>query len=136
MNDNNRKEFSMKTKYLLLPLMLCALFSSCKSTQKTQVKTIELEGNPTTGYEWIYKIENPDVMDFSVKETYLGSEGQCGAPSRFVYTVIPRKAGTTGVTFEYKRSWENKPAARRKFYSITVDKNKTVTIEYFKYSED
>ena len=117
----NRK--SLRT---ILTSSLCGfvivLFASCASTSfKAEKKTIELKGNPTTGYTWLYEIEDESVISIEEDVKYLGAKGLVGAPSLFTYTVTARKAGSTKITFEYKRPWETQPALETKVYEVSVD---------------
>ena len=117
----NRK--SLKT---VLISSLCgfviALLASCASTDfKAEKNTIELKGNPTTGYSWFYEIEDDSVISIEEDVKYLGSKGMVGAPSLFTYTVTARKSGNTKITFEYKRPWETQPALETKVYKVSVD---------------
>lgn len=99
-----------------------ALFASCASTDfKAEKNTIELKGNPTTGYSWFYEIEDDSVISIEEDVKYLGAKGMVGAPSLFAYTVTARKVGTTKITFEYKRPWETQPALETKVYEVSVD---------------
>ncbi len=99
-----------------------SFFSSCASAGfKAEKKAIELKGNPTTGYSWIYEIEDESVISIEEDVKYLGAKGMVGAPSLFTYTVTARKAGTTKITFEYKRPWEVQPALETKVYAVSVD---------------
>ena len=117
----NRK--SLKT--ILISSMcgfVIALFVSCASTDfKAEKKTIELKGNPTTGYSWFYEIEDDSVISIEEDVKYLGVKGMVGAPSLFTYTVTARESGSTKITFEYKRPWENQPALETKVYEVSVD---------------
>ena len=117
----NRK--SLKT--ILISSMcgfVIALFVSCASTGfKAEKKTIELKGNPTTGYSWFYEIEDDSVISIEEDVKYLGAKGMVGAPSLFTYTVTARKSGSTKITFEYKRPWETQPALETKVYEVSVD---------------
>lgn len=103
-------------------ILIGAVFSSCSSTQfKSRKKKIEMEGNPTTGYTWLYTIEDESIVSLEKKTKYLGSRKMSGAPSLFTYTVISLKPGRTKITFEYKRPWEDKPADLTTIYTVTVD---------------
>ncbi|MBO4318976.1 MAG: protease inhibitor I42 family protein [Treponema sp.] len=103
-------------------ILMGTVFASCSSTQfKSSKKKIEMEGNPTTGYTWVYTIEDESIVCLEQKTKYLGSRNMSGAPSLFTYTVISLKPGTTKITFEYKRPWEDKPAEKTKTYTVTVD---------------
>ena len=95
----NRK--SLRT---ILIFSLCsfviALFASCASTDfKAEKNTIELKGNPTTGYSWFYEIEDDSVISIDEDVKYLGAKRMVGAPSLFTYTVTARKSGSTKITF-------------------------------------
>ena len=97
----NRK--SLKT--ILISSMcgfVIALLASCASMDfKAEKKTIELKGNPTTGYSWFYEIEDDSVI--SIEED------------------VTRESGSTKITFEYKRPWETQPALETKVYEVSVD---------------
>ena len=114
---------SLKTILIFsLSSLVIALFASCASTSfKAEKKTIELKGNPTTGYSWFYEIEDDSVISIEEDVKYLGANGMVGAPSLFTYTVTARKAGNTKITFEYKRPWETQPALETKVYEVSVD---------------
>lgn len=116
--------FNKNSRVLVLIIIsfVLALFASCASTDfKAEKKTIELKGNPTTGYTWLYQIEDESVISIEEDVKYLGAKGMVGAPSLFTYTVTARKAGTTKITFEYKRPWETQPALETKVYEVSVD---------------
>ena len=115
-NKNSRILVSIIISFVI------ALFVSCTSSGfKPENKTIELKGNPTTGYSWFYEIEDDSVISIEEDVKYLGAKGMVGAPSLFTYTVTARKAGTTKITFEYKRPWETQPALETKVYEVSVD---------------
>ncbi len=115
-NKNSRILVSIIISFVI------ALFASCTSTDfKAERKTIELKGNPTTGYSWFYEIEDDSVISIEEDVKYLGAKGMVGAPSLFTYTVIARKSGSTKITFEYKRPWETQPALETKVYEVSVD---------------
>ncbi len=116
--------FNKNSRVLVLIIIsfVLALFASCASTDfKAEKKTIELKGNPTTGYTWLYQIEDESVISIEEEVKYLGAKGMVGAPSLFTYTVTARKVGITKITFEYKRPWETQPALETKVYEVSVD---------------
>ncbi len=117
----NRK--SLKTILISsLFSFVIALLISCASTDfKAEKKTIELKGNPTTGYTWLYEIDDESVISIEEDVKYLGAKGMVGAPSLFTYTITARKSGNTKITFEYKRPWETQPALETKVYEVSVD---------------
>lgn len=98
--------------------------SSCTSQKsfKSDSETIELKGNPSTGFTWISTLSSENVVTVSKDVKYLGAEGMVGAPSMFYFTVSSLASGNTILTLEYKRPWEEKEPLEKKVYNITVDK--------------
>ena len=105
--------------------------SSCTSQKsfKSDAVTIELKGNPSTGYTWEAVLSSENVVTVSKDVKYLGDEGMVGAPSMFYFTVSSLAAGNTVLTLEYKRPWEEKEPLEKKIYNITVDKKGKITME-------
>ena len=105
--------------------------SSCTSQKsfKSDSVTIELKGNPSTGYTWETVLASENIVEISKDVKYLGGEGMVGAPSMFYFTVSSVAAGNTVLTLEYKRPWEEKEAIEKKIYNITVDKKGKITME-------
>jgi len=105
--------------------------SSCTSQKyfKSDSVTIELKGNPSTGYTWEAVLSDENIVEVSKDVKYLGSEGMVGAPSMFYFTVSSLSSGNTVLTLEYKRSWEEKEPLEKKVYNIAVDKKGKITME-------
>ena len=105
--------------------------SSCTSQKsfKSDSVTIELKGNPSTGYTWEAVLSSENVVTVSKDVKYLGSEGMVGAPSMFYFTVSSLSSGNTVLTLEYKRPWEEKEPLEKKVYNINVDKKGKITME-------
>ena len=105
--------------------------SSCTSQKsfKSDSVTIELKGNPSTGYTWEAVLSSENIVEISKDVKYLGGEGMVGAPSMFYFTVSSLSSGSTVLTLEYKRPWEEKEALEKKIYNITVDKKGKITME-------
>ena len=105
--------------------------SSCTSQKsfKPDSETIELKGNPSTGYTWEAGLSSENIVEISKDVKYLGGEGMVGAPSMFYFTVSSLASGSTILTLEYKRPWEEKEPLEKKIYNITVDKKGKITIE-------
>ena len=103
--------------------------SSCTSQKsfKSDSVTIELKGNPSTGYTWEAVLASENIVEIS--KNVNGGEGMVGAPSMFYFTVSSVSAGNTVLTLEYKRSWEEKEPLEKKVYNITVDKKGKITME-------
>ena len=105
--------------------------SSCTSQKsfKSDSITIELKGNPSTGYTWEAVLSSENVVTVSKNVKYLGGEGMVGAPSMFYFSVSSLSSGNTVLTFEYKRPWEEKEHLEKKVYNINVDKKGKITME-------
>mgnify|MGYP003290220588 FL=1 len=105
--------------------------SSCVSQKsfKSDSVTIELKGNPSTGYTWEAVLASENIVEISKDVKYLGAEGMVGAPSMFYFTVSSLAARNTVLTLEYKRPWEEKEPLEKKIYNITVDKKGKITME-------
>ncbi len=111
------------------------MFFSCASSSfKSQTATIQLKGNPSTGYSWEYTIGDKSLI--SVDEAVLsdkslddGKVGLVGAPESFIYTIRSLKAGKTSLTFEYKRSWENLPAAEVHIYEVSINNSGKIDLK-------
>ena len=104
--------------------------SSCASQKsfKSDPVTIELKGNPSTGFTWISTLSSENVVTVSKDVKYLGAEGMVGAPSMFYFTVSSLASGNTILTLEYKRPWEEKAPLETKVYNITVDERGKITM--------
>ena len=116
----------MKNKLICTGLLsICSLiFPGCKTSAfKPSEVVLELKGNPTTGYTWLYTIEDDSIIQVKEEVKYLGKKGMVGAPSLFTYTVRSLKQGNTNLKFEYKRPWEDKEAENVRNYEVTVKEN-------------
>lgn len=67
--------------------------------------SITLESNPTTGYSWIFSIDENHIKlvskDFLLKSYVVGASGT----EKFIFKAI--KEGETNIVMSYKRPWEN-----------------------------
>ncbi|MGN0144457.1 MAG: protease inhibitor I42 family protein [Clostridium sp.] len=96
---------------------------------KDKTASVELEGNPTTGYTWEYEIENTSIADLAGKN-YASSDSTgelCGAGGTYTWYFAGLKEGKTEVTFKYLRPWETE-VLESKTYVINVDSDLNVTI--------
>ena len=115
----------------LITLILGAFFmSSCTSQKsfKSDSITIELKGNPSTGFTWEAVLSSENVVEVSKDVKYLGEKGMMGAPSMFYFTVSSLSAGNTVLTLEYKRPWEEIASLETKVYNINVDERGKITM--------
>lgn len=109
----------MKKIILILTILIV---TGCK--QKPKYK-IELDSNPSTGYDWHYEITN-NIIDF--ERNYDDSnckEGILGCGGKTIYTLTPLKKGTTTVEFKYCRGYQE-PCIKA-IYEITIDKDLNIT---------
>lgn len=70
--------------------------------------TIELDENPTTGYQWSVAIGDESVIELS-KDDYVSDnqdENVAGAGGTRVLTFKAKAAGNTVINMVYERSWE------------------------------
>lgn len=70
---------------------------------------IELEANRTTGYKWIYSIDNRDIIKV-VSDEYREKEiekGVVGAGGTRVLRIKGTQAGSADIRFQYVRPWES-----------------------------
>ena len=104
--------------------------SSCTSQKsfESDSVTIELKGNPSTGYTWEAVLSGENIVEVSKDVKYLGANGMVGAPSMFYFTVRSVSAGNTVLTLEYKRPWEEKAPLETKVYNISVDERGKITM--------
>ena len=66
----------MKTKKVWILLVFSLFLAGCKSAAfKTSEKNLELRGNPTTGYAWIYTVSDDSVIQVDEDIKYLGDNG-------------------------------------------------------------
>lgn len=106
--------------------------SEINNTNTTYKKTLEidLESNPTTGYQWQYDI-NEDGIIKEVSKNYKKDdvpEGITGSGGTDIWTFEGVKEGSTEVIFKYLRPWEGE-AIKTKIFVFTVDKELKITVK-------
>lgn len=124
----------MKKILLSLIVILCvfALVGCKKDKEVTEMKAgvIELEGNPTTGYEWTCTIENEEVAKVeAIYEPDETTSAMTGVGGTYLFTVTGQKEGTATIICKYSRSWEENETDEVKTYNVTINKDLDVTIE-------
>ena len=126
-----KKVFIMKRVLLVLALtmslLVFALAVGCPAAPPADPKTatVELAGNPTTGYEWTYTI-SPDGVIKVVTDDYIqddNAKDYDGVGGTYVFTFESVAEGEAEIVFEYARSWETGPPANRAVYQAIVDKD-------------
>lgn len=83
---------------------------------------VKLGSNPTTGFDW--EVTSTDRTFGYPKESFSTSSSAVGSGGTKKMTWSTRSPldmkGTHKVTLEYKRSWENKPAAETFHFTVVV----------------
>jgi len=74
---------------------------------------IELEGNPTTGYQWHLTLDESQVKLLDQQYQTTGSGFGGGGLERFVFQ--PVKRGKTSIHATYKRQWETTSLEQQDF---------------------
>lgn len=113
-------------KKLLIIGALTLLLAGCNNKSTKEV-TIELEGNPTTGYEWTCKIDK-DVAEVSI-DYKTKDESLMGSGGTYTIKLAALESGEAILTCTYKRSWEETESDSEKTYTVNVDKDKNIKVE-------
>ena len=107
-------------KKIILILLLILTGCKAKNTYK-----IELDSNPTTGYDWHYEMTN-NIINFEKEyDSSNCKEGIVGCGGKAIYTLTPLKEGKTTVEFKYCRGYQE-PCIKA-IYEITIDKDLNIT---------
>ena len=90
---------------------------------------VDLDGNPTTGYEWTYKINDENVLQ-CIKSEYVQAEnkGMVGVGGTYHFVFEAKGAGNSPVVFSYGRSWEAS-TGRYCIINVTVDQTGNLHFE-------
>ena len=95
----NRRTVTSFLFYLMCSYVVLAL-TSCVSTRfQSEETTIQMKGNPTTGYNWFYEISDESIIAIEENVKYIGDDMIVGAPSMFTYTITALKPGQTTLHF-------------------------------------
>lgn len=105
-----------------------AVFGSCSRNFEQTSRVLNLTGNPTTGYTWLYEMEPAGIIDVNSDVMYLGDGETMGAPSLFNYELTSLREGTCSLVFFYVRPWEDKDPELEMEYRITVRKNGKIKV--------
>lgn len=83
--------------------------------------TIELETNPSTGYDWKVTTE-PDPAILGLNSDFIEAGSTVpGAPGKHIFRYKALKAGKTTIVYEYVRSWEtDEPPAKTHTVAVEV----------------
>ena len=84
--------------------------------------TIELEENPTTGYQWTIAVSDESVVALD-KDEYVPNDKSgevAGSGGTRVLTFKALKAGTATISMVYERNWEPNPDDEKVQFNVTV----------------
>lgn len=129
----------MKTRIatLIIVILIVGVLASCNTNSTNTVnfseedagKTIEvkagdilvfsLEGNITTGYNWISAPQNPVLLEQVGDIEVTPASDAIGAPGMITLKFKAVEKGQTALRLEYKRSWEE-GVAPEKTFEVTV----------------
>ena len=86
---------------------------------------IKLSANPSTGYDWIPAIADQSIAKYigseRILDSYASSTKAVGQSSYFNYKFLALTAGSTTITMNYARSWENSTPANSVLYNLDVN---------------
>jgi len=87
--------------------------------QQDQIFQVSLEGNLTTGYNWVMAPQDPELIEQQGDLEYEAASNLVGSPGTVTFTLKAVAPGQTTLHFDYKRPWEEttKP---EKTYEVTV----------------
>ena len=132
-NVFNQNHYNKSSMFLVLLLLICiaALGLGCSATQKQKTATVELTGNPTTGYTWVYTM-SPEGVVAEVSNEYIADKTNgavVGSGGKFIFTFEALTAGEAELVFSYLRVWEkNIPAVETTVYRVIVDDKNGLTL--------
>jgi inhibitor of cysteine peptidase len=109
---------------IILPMIILLLASACKPATPDPInltaadagKTIELksgdtllvtlEGNLTTGYNWVMSPQDPAVLQQVGEPEVKADSDKLGSPGLITLKFKAATTGQTNLRLEYKRPWE------------------------------
>ncbi len=84
-----------------------------------QTVTINLEGNPSTGYDWHFTSLDETMLELITRTADPLFPGRTGSPARMLIHLKALRAGTATVKMAYFRAWEG-PQKAENFFEFTV----------------
>lgn len=118
----------------LLLLLLCvmpALADDYEGGDPPLAPDLYLKGNPTTGYEWLYSVDDEMVLTVTDNgfTTDPSAQTMVGAGGEYNFRLDGVKEGMATVTFRYARAWETEETPLCELtYTVYVDDDLDVSI--------
>ena len=114
-------------KRVVIIVVLMTLVLGCQKDNKSTKISIDLLGNPSTGYEWNC---NADSNIVKIDKKYESSNSNLsGSGGTYTFTLTGIKEGSTIIKCIYKRSWEENEDDEIKEYQIKIDKNLKISMK-------
>jgi predicted secreted protein len=82
--------------------------------------TLELEGNPTTGYTWEITIVDGTALTVLGEPEYRSDTALVGSPGVFSFRFRAAAEGETEIELVYHRSWENEDPLQTFRFAVNV----------------
>lgn len=123
----------MRNSLHFILVLSIAVLAGCTGSKGSKTATVELEGNPTTGYEWVYEIVPEGIVkevSHDYKTDRSGNVNADGAGGTFSFVFEAVAAGEAEITFSYRRPWEEgvEPVYTVVYTAVADDKlNLTLT---------
>ena len=93
---------------------------------------VMLEGNATTGYSWVSKIENPGILEVSdlqyIPDELKANSGMVGFGGVWKCEFTAVGPGETTVLFSYERSWEDNSSVEQKKLTVSVSETGQIRV--------
>lgn len=81
--------------------------------------TIQLQENPSTGYQWTLEDNTDSVLPLRSSEYYLAPTGRVGSGGQHIFILQGAQVGTAQPRFKHWRSWEGDASILDRF-TVTV----------------
>ena len=113
--------------------LLCftMILFGCAGMQENKTATVELAGNPTTGFTWVYTI-SPEGVVGEVSNEYIPDKTHTnvvGSGGKFIFVFEALAEGEAEVSFSYLRVWEEGiPPSQTVIYRAVVDNKINLTL--------
>ncbi len=102
------------------PIKISAQDAGKTITMKTgDTLIVTLDGNITTGFNWIPAAQNPALLNQLGDTTVTSESNAIGAPGKIVLQFKAVAQGQTVLHLDYKRSWET-DVTPEKTFEVTI----------------
>jgi inhibitor of cysteine peptidase len=121
-----------KIIFIVVIMILCVgILVGCESSKDNTDKVfqIQLDGNPTTGYEWDYSMDKEGIVK-EVSAEYVqdsADEDIEGAGGTYIFEFSGVEEGDVTLTFEYARPWEEVEPPQTVIYKLHVGGSGNIT---------